>query len=82
MSQPPATSVPTLWQIYKSRFIYTQLFILAGCAFIWWYRGNRYLAITTFCLLQLVAVYGAWMSRRMLEAIHAQTHGNDDLKHS
>lgn len=73
MPDPAPQATPTVWQIYRSRFLYVQLFVLAACAFIWWYRQNIYLAGMTFCMLQVVAVYGAWMSKRLLDQIAAQT---------
>ena len=62
----------TVWQIYKSRFLYTQGFILIACAAIYYFKGNRPLAITVFFFLQFAAVYGSWQGKRIVEQLQRQ----------
>jgi hypothetical protein len=68
---PPATT--TVWEVYKSRFIYTQLFIVVACVGVFLFRRNFVLALTLFFFLQLTAVYGSWMGKRLVDQINAAT---------
>ena len=63
----------TVWQVYKSRFLYTQIFILIAFVGVFLFRRNWILALTVFCFLQLTAIYGSWMGKRLLDQINAQT---------
>lgn len=78
MTESTGTTL-TVWKVYKSRFIYTQAFILVACAFVYWHRQNLPLALMTFGFLQLAAVYGAWMGKRLVlqieEANRNRQHG-------
>lgn len=65
----PSPQPLTVWQIYKSRFLYTQAFILFACVAIYLYRKNLPLTLSVFCFLQLSAVYGSWMGKRMVDQI-------------
>ncbi len=79
MSEPtPPTA--SLWQIYKSRFLYTQSFIVIACMVIYFYRRNLPLALLTLGFLQLAAVYGSWMGKRMLDRMDVSIRPSDDPK--
>ena len=57
----------SVWQIYKSRFLYTQAFIAFACAVIYLYRRNVPLTAFVFIFFQFAALYGSWMGKRMLD---------------
>lgn len=66
-SQPPPDM--TVWQIYKSRFLYTQAFIIVACVAIHLYRRNLPLTVFVFIFFQFAALYGSWMGKRMLDRL-------------
>lgn len=73
MSDPTPSPVSlSVWQIYKSRFIYTQAFIVVGCGAIYLYRRNVYFALAAFGCLQLAAIYGSLTGKRMLDDLNAR----------
>jgi hypothetical protein len=79
-NEPPAPEL-TVWHIYKSRFLYTQAFIIVACGAVFLFRRNPTLTVTVFFFLQLTAVYGSWMGKRMVEQINSRAR-EDQQRHN
>jgi uncharacterized membrane protein YfcA len=55
-----------MWETYRKRFLFTQVFILVACALLHLYFGRPWPVVAVFFLvMELGAVIGAWWAHRL-----------------